>query len=210
MSDEKRPVIAFTKNSPYMVIDVKEIENPDGKILPLETVTSLCRCGESLNKPFCDGTHLNEGIPGEKHPDRDPYKWKDYRGKDITVHYNLGVCCHDGSCVKMLPEVFNANCRPWIIPDKGKVDAIINTIRHCPSGALSYTLNGKKYVDFHPFVPKIKVMKKGPLQFCGGIILKDDQESKPETYDHYTLCRCGFSKNKPFCDGKHVKNKFQD
>ena len=209
MADVKKPVIAFTKNTPYMVMDIKEIENSDGKTIPLEPVTQLCRCGESQSKPFCDGTHAIESIAGEKHPDRDQYKWKDYRGKYITVHYNLGICCHDGSCIKMLPSVFNTNYRPWIFPDNSDTEAVINTIRHCPSGALSYTINGQKHIDYYTGEPKIQLIKKGPLQFYGGIILKDEQGTKPETYDHYALCRCGFSKNKPFCDGRHVKNKFQ-
>jgi hypothetical protein len=109
----------------------------------------------------------------------------------------------------MLPKVFNINCRPWIMPDNGEAEALINTIKHCPSGALSYTINGQKHIDYHSGEPKIRVMKKGPLELYGGILLKDDQGTKPETYDHYTLCRCGFSKNKPFCDGKHLRNKFQ-
>jgi len=108
----------------------------------------------------------------------------------------------------MLPGVFNINCRPWITPDNGDVEKVIETIKHCPSGALSYTLKGEKYIDYYNGEPKIKIARKGPLEFYGGIILKDDQGSKPETDDHYTLCRCGYSKNKPFCDGKHLKHKF--
>ena len=208
MSGEKKPVIAFTRCSPYMIIDAERVENFNGDSIEVETVTSLCRCGESKSKPFCDGSHSVNGIDGEKQPDRDPYNWKDYRGKNITVHYNLGVCSHDGSCVRMLPGVFNINCRPWIIPDNGDAEKIVDTIKHCPSGALSYTLNGKKHIDYYKGKPKIRIARKGPLEFYGGIILKDDQGSKPETYDHYTLCRCGHSKNKPFCDGKHLKHKF--
>jgi len=207
MSGDRKPIIAFTKFSPYMVIDLDKIENYNGNILEIEPVASLCRCGESKGKPFCDGSHEVCGIDGEKESDRDPYKWKDYRGKDITVHYNLGVCSHDGSCIRMQPGVFNINCRPWITPDNGDVDKIIDTIRHCPSGALSYTLHGEKHTDFFNNEIKIKAARKGPLELRG-IILKDDQGSKPETLDHYTLCRCGKSKNKPFCDGKHLKHKF--
>ena len=208
MSGEKKPVIAFTRYSPYMIIDVEKVESFSGDPINVETVTSLCRCGESKSKPFCDGSHSVKGIDGEKQPDRDPYKWKDYRGKHITVHYNLGVCSHDGSCVRMLPGVFNINCRPWITPDNGDTEKIIDVIKHCPSGALSYTLNGEKYIDYYHGEPKIRIARKGPLELYGGIALKDDQGSKPETYDHYTLCRCGHSKNKPFCDGKHLKHKF--
>jgi CDGSH-type Zn-finger protein len=207
MSGDKKPVVAFTRYSPYMIIDAGSIENFNGELLKIKPVVSLCRCGLSKNKPFCDETHTEKGIDGEKQPERALYKWKDYRGKDITVHFNLGVCSHDGSCVRMLPRVFNINCKPWITPDNGDVDKIIDVIKHCPSGALSYTLNGKKYIDFYNGEPKIKVARKGPLEFYGGIILKDDMGSEPETSDHYTLCRCGHSLNKPFCDGKHLNYK---
>ena len=210
MPETKKPVIAFTKYSPYMVIDLENLEDSKGNMLTLQPVTMLCRCGASKNKPYCDDSHSEKGIDGEKQPDRDPYKWKDYTGENITVHYNLGVCSHDGSCVRGLPSVFNINNRPWINPDKDDTEKIIEVIRRCPSGALSYTLIGTKHVDYYEGEPKIKVARKGPLEIYGGVILKDDQGTKPETYNHYTLCRCGFSKNKPFCDGKHLRNKFSD
>ncbi len=210
MSDRKIPIIAFTKYSPYMVIDVENMEDGRGNPLKLQTVTSLCRCGSSKSKPYCDGTHSMAGINGEKEPDRDPYKWKDYLGEKIIVHYNLGVCSHDGSCIKGAPSVFNINKRPWINPDMGDVDQIIDVIKRCPSGALKYTITGKTHTDFYEGEPKIKAARRGPLEIYGGVILKDDQGTKPETYDHYTLCRCGFSKNKPFCDGKHLRNRFSD
>lgn len=208
MSDGKNPIVAFTKFSPYLLIDPVNVENYNGEIIETDAVVSFCRCGESKRKPFCDGSHSIKGIDGEKEPDRDPYKWKDYRGKNITVHFNLGVCSHDGSCIRMLPSVFNINCRPWITPDNGDIEKIIDVIKHCPSGALSFTINGVKHTDFHHGRLKIKIARKGPLEFYGGVMLKDDIGTVPETYDHYTLCRCGHSKNKPFCDGKHLKHKF--
>ena len=208
MSEKKKPVIAFTKYSPYMIIDVERVEGFNGDRVEVSNVTSLCRCGESNSKPFCDGSHSVKGIDGEKQPDRVQDKSKDYRGKNITVHFNLGICSHDGSCVRMLPGVFDINCRPWITPDNGDVEDVIDVIKHCPSGALSYTINNEKHIDYYKGEPKIKVTRKGPFEIYGGIELKDDQGSKPETCDHYTLCRCGHSKNKPFCDGLHLKHKF--
>lgn len=208
MSDEKKPVIAFTRFTPYMIIDAETIENTDGTLINVQPVESLCRCGESKSKPFCDGSHSVKGIDGEKGPERIPYKWKEYYGKSITVHYNLSLCSHDGSCLKTLSSVFNLNKRPWIFPDNADAEQVIKTVKLCPSGALRYTVNGEKFIDYHTGKPKIKVRRKGPLEIYGGIILKDDQGSKPETYDHYTLCRCGYSQNKPFCDGKHLKYRF--
>lgn len=205
MSGEKKPVVAFTRYTPYMIIDVDTVEKSNGELIKTGNVTTLCRCGQSKSKPFCDDSHSAKGIDGEKGDDRAPYRWKDYYGKDITVHFNLGVCSHDGSCVRMAPEVFNINRRPWIFPDNGDFKKIIDVIHHCPSGALKFTLNGVTNIDYYSGSPKIKVAIRGPLEFYGGIELKDDQGSKPETFDHFTLCRCGHSANKPFCDGKHLK-----
>jgi len=208
MSGGKKPVVAFTRFTPYLVIDMERIEKPDGEFIELLPVASLCRCGESKNKPFCDGSHSVKGIDGEKNPERIPYKWKEYSGRKITVHFNLSLCSHDGSCVRMLPEVFNITRRPWIYPDNAETEELIETIKNCPSGALSYTLNGQKFTDYHNGETKIKLRERGPLEFYGGIKLKDDQGSKPEAADHYTLCRCGRSRNKPFCDGIHQKFRF--
>jgi CDGSH-type Zn-finger protein len=207
MAAEKKPLIAFTRNTPYMVIDLENLENSIGEKLKVEPVMSLCRCGESKEKPYCDNSHNACGIDGDKQPDRDPYRWKDYWGVKITVHYNLGVCSHDGSCVKMLPSVFNINKRPWINADGATPEEIIRTIKKCPSGALKYTIDGIEYKDFYRGEPKIKISSRGPLDVFGSIELKDDQASMPETQDHYVLCGCGCSKNKPFCDGQHLKKK---
>ena len=208
MNEEKKPIVAFTRFTPYTIIDVRRIENSEGEIIEVEPVTTFCRCGESKSKPFCDDSHSPEGIDGEKQIDRAPYKWKDYRGEKITVHYNLGVCSHDGSCIRMLPGVFDVNRKPWIMPDNSDAEKIIDVIKHCPSGALMFTQNGEKHIDYYKGEPMIRIARKGPLEFYGRIVLKDDQGSKPETYDHYTLCRCGKSKNKPFCDGKHLRYRF--
>ena len=210
MSERKKPLIVFTKYSPYFVVDMEKLEDSKGNELPLKPVTALCRCGHSMGKPYCDGTHSRYGIDGSKSEERVPYKWKDYWGEKITVHYNAGVCSHDGSCVKGLSSVFNINKRPWINPDKASPEEIIEVIKRCPSGALAYSIDGVRYSDFYNGEPKIKMARKGPLEIYGGVILKDDEGYVPETLDHYTLCRCGHSKNKPFCDGNHLRNKFID
>jgi hypothetical protein len=89
------------------------------------------------------------------------------------------------------------------------MDEIIQTIEKCPSGALSYRLGEKRYQDLNR-KPAIKVAKDGPLQVVGYVELKDDMGSTPESEEHYALCRCGDSKNKPFCDGTHHETGFRD
>ena len=78
-----------------------------------------------------------------------------------------------------------------------------------PSGALSYKLNKKRYQDLDR-KPKITVSKDGPLEVVGYIKIKDDMDSTPESEEHFCLCRCGESLNRPFCDGTHHDIEFKD
>ncbi|MDF1541188.1 MAG: (4Fe-4S)-binding protein [Candidatus Thorarchaeota archaeon] len=161
-------------------------------------------------KPYCDGTHSKIGSSGEKDDDRRPNEVIEYVGKEITIYDNRGVCSADGACVRECPEVFQKDKKPnWIFPDEAGVKKIVKTIEHCPSGALSYKI-GKERVQDLERQPAIKVAKNGTLEFVGYIKLVDDMDSKPESKEHYTLCRCGASKNKPFCDNYHKKLEFTD
>ena len=101
------------------------------------------------------------------------------------------------------------NERPWVDPDKGSVEQIVASVEACPSGALRYTLNGKEYQD-PDRAPLVTVFKNGPYQVQGSIELVDVPFAKGATKEHYALCRCGSSKNKPFCDGTHERIDFQD
>jgi CDGSH-type Zn-finger protein len=208
-SRENRPIIVFTKYTPYNVADIEKFTSAEGKDLPTEPVMTLCRCGGSKHKPYCDGTHSKIGFVGKKSPDRVKDKVKEYRGKEITIVDNRGVCAHDASCTDCLPSVFNVDKRPWIDPNGATMDEIIQTIEKCPSGALSYRLGEKRYQD-QVRTPSIKVARDGPLQVTGFVEMKDDMESAPESEEHYALCRCGDSKNKPFCDGTHHETGFKD
>lgn len=205
----QKPQIIFTQYSPYMVTDMEHLEDSKGNELPVQPVMSLCRCGASKRKPYCDGSHSRIGFSGEKESNRVKDKVRNYVGKEMTIHDNRGVCSHDTSCIKTLPSVFRKDGKLWIDPDGATVKEIIETIEQCPSGALSYTIGSRRYQDLDR-EPKIKVAKNGPLEIQGGIILKDDMRSTPEAKEHYTLCRCGASKNKPLCDGLHWDVEFED
>jgi CDGSH-type Zn-finger protein len=207
--EKKKPMIITTKYNPFMVVDVEDVEGSDGKKVKMERVTSLCRCGESKSKPYCDGSHGKVGFVGEKEDDRIKDRVKDYPGNGITINDNRGVCSHDGSCVKYLPSVFKTSERPWIDAKAASIEDIIKTVERCPSGALSFTIGEKRYQDFYSRAPKIKIRKNGPLEVQGGVKLIDEMGSIPECKEHYTLCRCGKSKNKPFCDGTHDDAEFK-
>lgn len=207
--DHPTPMIVVSKYNNYLVTDLETLQNSHGKKLETQPVTSLCRCGKSKMKPYCDGSHSEKGLNEVKKKDRTPDEVKAYSGEDIVIYDNRGVCSHDGSCVNLLPQVFDKDQKPWINPDGAKVTEIIKTIEECPSGALSYGFGPRRYQEWGQDSPAITTCKDGPLEVTGGILLKDDGGCQPECKEHYTLCRCGGSHNKPFCDGDHRDNGFK-
>jgi CDGSH-type Zn-finger protein len=221
----EKPNIVPLPNGPYYFINdmepkiVENLQNSKGESLSVIRGVALCRCGASNNKPFCDGTHSKIGFSSENkeedtndshHIAKD--KRKNYVGKGITIHDNRKICSHAAECVNNLPSVFKLNARPWISPDAAETEEIINTIKKCPSGALSYSIDGMEYRDQNETKPMITVSKGGPYLVTGGIGLSADNIKWAEgsSKEHYVLCRCGASNNKPFCDGMHRLINFKD
>jgi CDGSH-type Zn-finger protein len=204
-----RPSIEPVVNGPYKVKNLENFRNYDGEAIETRPVMQLCSCGRSNNKPFCDGTHQSIGFRSEKTEDRVPDKLDTYAGRRITIHDNRGICSRAGHCTAHSPHVFNDEKEPWVEPDADDPEKTARTIEMCPSGALSYTRGGVLHKDQNR-EPAITIEKNGPYCVAGGIELKDPKGSKPESKEHYTLCRCGASKNKPFCDGSHRDTGFKD
>ncbi len=202
--DDKKPEIISAEYGPFQLVDIDNVYGEDKSKIEIDRVVSFCRCGESKHKPFCDGSHGNAEYVCKKEDDRIPDKVRDYKANDIVIHYNRGICSHDGACTKLLPSVFNIEEKPWITPDGAGIGEIIKVIEKCPSGALSFTLGSKRYQEFGQTEAKLLIKKDGPMEVQGNIELKSFDNSKPECKEHYTLCRCGKSKNKPFCDGTHL------
>ena len=195
-----------TKNGPFLVKNLKFFKNSKWQDIPVQPEVHLCRCGGSSTKPFCDGTHVKIGFTDEKEEDRVPDKLETYEGKDITIHDNRGVCSHAGHCTDNSPKVFRMGKEPWIDPDGDDAEKTAKTIDMCPSGALSYTKDRKLVKDYDR-PPLILIEKDGPYRVQGKCELEGEQ---PESKVHYTLFRCGHSKNKPFCNGQHWYVKFVD
>ncbi len=200
--------ISTSFNGPLIIRNIKNLTEGNGNIFPVrKKTTALCRCGESKHKPFCDGTHGKIGWTDKKQEGRQPRKTDSYQGKKITIHDNRGICAHVGFCTAGLPKVFQMGVEPWINPDAENAEKIIETIKKCPSGALSYSVDGILYDKFTE-QPEIKVTSDGPYFITGSIELHD--KDHPESEEHFALCRCGKSQNKPFCDGQHWYLKFRD
>ena len=222
-----KPKIRPLPNGPYYLINdmepkvVENLKNSKGELLSTIVGIALCRCGKSNNKPFCDGTHSVIGFStknvnlNENDTNKLTIKNKrrDYVGKEITIHDNRRICSHAKECVNNLPSVFKLGSKPWIDSDGSKVQDIINTVRKCPSGALSYSIGDIEYRDpKEQRDPIVTVLKNGPYYITGGIDLigENIEFGEGASKEHYTLCRCGASENKPFCDGTHGIINFKD
>ena len=136
-------------------------------------------------------------------------KEREYEGAEIDVYDNRVICSHAGECVSNLSSVFRLGERPWIAPDNAGVDEVVSTIKKCPSGALSYSVGGEHIRDFD-HSSEILIAKDGPYNVEGFIELKTEEDLQPPSKEHFALCRCGASKNKPYCDGSHSDAGFKD
>jgi CDGSH-type Zn-finger protein len=210
-------IIQSALNGPYLVTNAETLLNWLGERIPVRPQMALCRCGGSVNKPFCDGTHARIDFTAQKDPKRVPDQRDTYVGTAITVLDNRGICAHSGFCTDRLTSVFHVGDERFVTPNGARMDEVIRAVRACPSGALSYSLGGVEVRDgvdqVRPLA--IEVSKDGPYRVTGGIPLKDwrgndEPRTKGASLEHYSLCRCGHSQNKPFCSGMHWYVNFHD
>lgn len=120
-------------------------------------------------------------------------------GQDMTLVYEGKKCIHSRFCVTGAPQVFLANVKgPWIHPDAMPVDALVEIAHACPSGAIRYRRKDGKADESPPPVNLLSIREGGPYAVRGDLSVAGNRESF-----RATLCRCGASKNKPYCDGSH-------
>jgi len=133
---------------------------------------------------------------------------KVYRGRDIEVSFDLDICIHVGECLRGERSVFKLDRRPWVLPDAGAADEIARIVELCPSGALQYRrLDGGAEETLRE-TTTVTPIRNGPLLVRGRIeVTRED--GTVETLPRATLCRCGESEHKPFCDNRHLKVGFR-
>jgi CDGSH-type Zn-finger protein/uncharacterized Fe-S cluster protein YjdI len=125
-------------------------------------------------------------------------------GADLTLLYETKKCIHARFCVTGAPKVFLANVKgPWIDPDGIEVDKLVEIAHACPSGAIRYHRKDGKHDEVAPQVNLIAIREAGPYAVRAPILLNGEFAGF-----RATLCRCGASKNKPFCDGSHHEANF--
>ena len=126
-------------------------------------------------------------------------------GKDLTLLFDTKKCIHSRFCVTWAPNVFLANVEgPWIHPDAMEVERLVEIAHVCPSGAIRYRRKDGKQDETPPPVNLVAIRENGPYA-----VRADMNLAGQRGHFRATLCRCGASKNKPFCDGSHNDVKFQ-
>jgi CDGSH-type Zn-finger protein/truncated hemoglobin YjbI len=201
----------------YLVTGSPALRSWLGADIAALSAVALCRCGRSTSKPFCDGTHADIQFSGAKDPHRVPDRQDAYQGQRITVLDNRGVCAHSGFCTDRVPTAFRAGGEPFVAPSGARLDDLVKAAQQCPSGALGYSVGGRvtrEEIDTDR-PPEVEVSKDGPYRLTGGIPLVDADgvpvtRNQGASLEHYSLCRCGQSQNKPFCSGMHWYVNFQD
>jgi uncharacterized Fe-S cluster protein YjdI/CDGSH-type Zn-finger protein len=126
-----------------------------------------------------------------------------YANDTIDVSFDAKRCIHAAECVRSLPAVFDTARRPWILPGGADPDAIAAVIAKCPSGALHFTRRDGGAAETPTEPTTIVPIPDGPLQVRGPVRLLSAEGGVIVEDTRLTLCRCGRSANKPFCDNSH-------
>jgi CDGSH-type Zn-finger protein/uncharacterized Fe-S cluster protein YjdI len=130
-------------------------------------------------------------------------------GKDVTIIFDSQRCIHARHCVLQTPTVFKANTPgQWIYPDTVNVESIVTVAQQCPSGAIRYARHDDGPEESAPAVNTLNVRENGPYALRAAIRLTAPNGSISDDGIRATLCRCGQSKRKPWCDGSHVAAQF--
>jgi uncharacterized Fe-S cluster protein YjdI len=135
---------------------------------------------------------------------------KKYTNGEVTIVWKPSECIHSGICFRGLGDVFNPRLRPWITLEKSTTDKIIDQVKKCPSGALSYYLNRDTEDESVKVEAEtiIETVPNGPLMVYGNVTIKDQNGNLARKNNANAFCRCGSSGNKPYCDGSHKKIGF--
>ena len=227
MAEKKHsPKIKIMKNGPYIVTGnvplsekiIVPVENgeygyADGDALPQAATYALCRCGKTKNPPFCDGSHQHFEFNGDETASTRPYEERAelYAGHSVDL-LDDHRCAYARLCHRK-------NSIAWDLArhsntEENRLEAIQGA-NDCPAGRL--TAVDKDGIVHEPdYEPAIVILQDPQVHVSGGIFVMgnipivSEDGTAYEVRNRVTLCRCGHSRNKPFCDAAHVKAKYRD
>ncbi len=133
---------------------------------------------------------------------------KDYARPEITVHWDSSRCIHTAICLRALPEVFDVGRRPWIDVDAAPAEAVAEAVMRCPTGALRFTATTGS--EPTPGTTTMRPVRGGPMVVRGDVEIVDAEGTTIARETRVTLCRCGNSRNQPFCDNSHRRIGFDE
>ena len=221
-SEPSNPKIEITRDGPYLVsgglplseqwivtnAEGDSLDYREGKKHPAQPKYALCRCGHSGNKPFCDGSHSKAKFDGTETASREPYlkQEKTIEGPALNLTDADSLCAFARFC--------DPKGRIWnLVKQTDDPEARQLTeyeAAHCPAGRLvAWDKKTGKAIEpkFEPSLGLIEDTDKkvsGPIWVKGGIPVISADGKAYEVRNQVTLCRCGLSNNKPFCDGSHA------
>lgn len=134
----------------------------------------------------------------------------EYPGKEINVTWDGRLCIHIAECGNSEGELFVGGRDPWCQPDLTSIEDTIDVVKRCPSGALAYQCSDGSCEQQPAEENTVHLVYDGPLFFNGDLDIEAATEDMPSTKFRAALCRCGRSKNKPFCDNSHKDASFED
>jgi CDGSH-type Zn-finger protein len=219
--------VAVTENGPYLVTgsvplarqtivadaDGFSVEWRQGETLATEPEYRLCRCGRSRTKPFCDDSHERVGFDGTETASREPYLKQAYEEDGPTVILT------DAEQLCAFARFCDPGGQVWSLVERDEpasAELAVREAKLCPSGRLVAWDRGSGHRHEPDLEASIGVVEdptesvSGPLWLRGGIQLVAADGYRYEVRNRMTLCRCGGSRNKPFCDGTHAAIGFRD
>ena len=169
----------------------------------------LCRCGKSADKPFCDDSHEEEPrIDVTERADHGARAARAdiFQGEGAVITDDLSICSKAGYC----RDRFTGVWQMLGSTDPAVRDRMKRMVELCPSGRLAWSESVGALEHEPEYEPEIAVFRNGPLFVRGGVRVVGSDGEPYEVRNRQALCRCGYSRNKPFCDGSHAIVGFRD
>lgn len=135
-------------------------------------------------------------------------KIHEYDAEGITIAFEPKRCIHALECMRALPNVFSATRRRWVDASQATAQEIAEVVERCPTGALLYRRKDGGPDERIPEANMARLLPYGPVYLSGDLEIHTDEGVTRET--RVAICRCGASRNKPYCDNSHEAIAFQD